>query len=162
MGQLALGIYGVVSYLALGSTRATWGSLTNGEYVGAGPALLPFTSVRSATLNITDGEANATTRAAAPWKLTGQALSDADIDIECLWIPGDAAQKAFLQAKLTRVSIAVALLDMAQATSGASGIWADFAVMDYTREEPEDKEMTLKIKLKPTLSNVPPEWVAVP
>jgi hypothetical protein len=41
-------------------------------------------------------------------------------------------------------------------------VWADFAVMEFTREENEDKEQVAKIKLAPTLSAVPPEWVAVP
>jgi hypothetical protein len=159
--MITLGINCQLSYLATG-TRATWGAATNGIHSGAAPgALTEFASVRSVTLSLPDGEADVTMRSGKGWKLTAQALTEAELEIEVPWNPTDAGFQKFLQAKLQRQSIACAALDGDKATALSQGLWADFAVMEFSREEPEDKEAVAKIKLKPTASTVAPEWVQV-
>jgi hypothetical protein len=58
-------------------------------------------------------------------------------------------------------SVALAILDGPSTTAGSQGLWADFEVMEFTREEPIEKEMLAKVKVAPTASAVPPQWVEV-
>jgi|SRR5579871_464643 len=156
--SIPLGIQAELSYLSTG-TRSTWGALVNGINTGSAPSLTAFNSARDVTLNLTSGEADVTTRGGGGWKLTAQALWDCSIEIESPWNPSDAGFSKFLGCHLTRTPIACAVLDGPHGTSGSQGVWADFAVMEFTREENEDKEQVAKIKLVPTLSAVAPEWV---
>jgi hypothetical protein len=58
-------------------------------------------------------------------------------------------------------SVALAGLDGDKATVGSQGFWADMEVMEFTREELITKEMIAKVKVSPTASAVPPQWVEV-
>ncbi len=156
--NIPLGINAEISYLPSG-TRATWGAAVNGIHSGAAPALTAFNTARDVTLNLSATEANVTTRGGGGWKLSAAALFECTIDLEAPWNPSDAGFTKFLGCYLTRTSIAVAVLDGPHGTTGSQGVWADFAVMEFTREENEDKEQVAKIKLAPTLSAVAPEWV---
>jgi len=160
MSQISLGMNGTVSRMTTG-TRAAWaGSATNGVYVAAPPASLStINAVRNVTLNLGATEANTSNRGSG-WKLSRQALKEASIDFEIPWNNGDAGFQALLQAYAGGTSIALAVLDGPCATGTSSeGLWADFAVMAFNRDEPIESEMIAKVTVKPTDSAVPPQYV---
>ena len=47
-------------------------------------------------------------------------------------------------------------MDGAVATAGSQGLWADCQVLEFTRDEPIDDVMSVKVTVKPTYSANPP------
>ena len=160
MTFIQIGINGIAYRLSSGS-RASWGTTAGGITTGAAPSnLVAMPIVRSVNLGLSTGEANGTTRATT-WELSLPALFKNELEFEIPWQPTDAGFMALQTAFFGRTSIALAVLDGDKATIGSQGIWADYMVADFPREEPEDKEMLSKVKLKPTVSAHGPEWVQV-
>lgn len=160
MNPISLGVNAEVSYLATG-TRATWtASPTNGIYVGAAPSLTAIPIVRNATLNSDATEADLSSRYST-FKLTGKALREASVDFEIPWAEADAGFLALLQAHAGNTSIAVAVLSGPHSVAGHIGVWADWDVKEFSRDENIEKEQIAKVKLVPTATstNVPPQWV---
>ncbi len=151
------------TYIQTTGARATWtASPTNGVYLGAAPgSLSEMAIIRNVTLGLSGGEADVSTRASI-YKLMRKSLRTVEVDLEIPWQPGDANFKLLLQSYLQNgVPVALAVLDGDKATSGSQGLWADFEVFEFTRDENQEKEMIAKVKVKPTASAVPPEWVQV-
>ena len=149
-------------YLSSG-TRASWGTATNGITSGAAPASLTEAKViKNVTLTLSSSEADVSSRASI-WKLVRKALRDASAELEIPWNPTDAVFIALETAFMDPASagIAMAFLDGDKATTGSQGLWADFDVTEFTREEPLEGAVMAKVKLVPTSSAVPPEWVKV-
>jgi hypothetical protein len=158
---VSIGLEGVV-YL-LSGTRATWSGSPNedGIYSGAPPeGLSNVNVVRNVTLNLSASQADVSSRASV-WKLLRKALKDGSVDFEIPWTPGDDNFQALLASYVNDSSVALAILDGPSTTAGSQGLWADFEVMEFTREEPIEKEMLAKVKVAPTASAVPPQWVEV-
>jgi hypothetical protein len=156
-----LGFNGKVYYLTT-PPRASWGTVTNGIAVAAAPTgLVEMTCVRDVNLGDAMGEADGTTRASQGYKLTLPALQELDIDLSIPWQPADAGFQILRAGYYARTTVALAILDGPSTQSGVSGVWADFSILTFPREEPEDKEMLCKVKIKPGWSAVPPQAVAV-
>jgi hypothetical protein len=156
--MVSVGLLGKTYYLSTG-TRSTWGAVSNGIHSGSAPASLSeISAIRNVTLNLSIAEGDGSSRASL-WKLVVMALGEADIDIELPWNPTDTGFQQFAKAFFGRTPMALAILDGDKATAGSQGFWADFVVTSFDREENIDKEMMLKVKVKPTPSAVAPEWV---
>jgi len=158
MSTVTVGLQGVVCIASSG--RATWAATPAANiYSGTAPAgLTAMNVVRNVNMTLNANKADVSSRASL-WKLTAMALQEASIDIDIPWTPADSGFQALRNAFFNRTSVALAILDGPSATSGSQGLWADFVVTDFPREEPIDKEMLLKVKIEPTASAVPPQWV---
>jgi hypothetical protein len=155
-----VGLQGVAYYLSSG-TRASWGSLTAGVAIAAAPSnLVAVPSIRNCNLGLNVGEADASSRASLV-KLTVLALEEWQVELEIPYNPTNTDYIFLQAARIQRITIAMAFLDGPKATSGSFGIWADFVVTGFGRDEPLEKEMMVKATLKPTSSAVAPQWVQV-
>jgi hypothetical protein len=163
MNPVQIGLNGVAYILTTG-TRAAWSGSANanGVYVAAAPgSLSPLNIIRNVVLNIGAKQADVSSRASV-WELTRKTLRTADIDFDIPWTPADSNFLLLQASFFLGTSVAIAILDSASTIPGAQGLWADFEVMEFPREEPLDKEMLSKVKIKPTSSAVPPQWVQTP
>ena len=144
------------------TTRLTWSaSSSNGIFMGPAPQTLALMNiVRNVNLTNTAGDADGSSRA-SQYKLHLQALFDAGLECDIPWNPSDPAFIAMEQAYFGRGTIALAALDGDIAVSGSQGLWADYIVAEFPRDEPLDKEVMSKVKFMPCPSLVPPEWVSV-
>lgn len=143
-------------------TRGSWAaSPTGGIYVGAPPALTLFAPARDVKINSKWTPADFSSRLSRA-KLTGPALQDFVLTFNMPWTPQDAGCIAVLAAHAAGTSIAFAALDgPCAAQSNASGIWADFSVMEFENDQPLEKEQLVSVTLNPTMtaSGIPPQWV---
>jgi hypothetical protein len=136
-------------------TRAAWPAS------GAAPNLDEVTNVKDVTLNLETGEADTTTRGNAGWRTTAATLKDGSVEFEMVGQDTDADFTAFQTAWLNKTSIACAVLNGGSTTAGVEGLWADFAVTNFSRSEPLEEAVAVSVTLKPYASTVAPEWVTV-
>ena len=158
-----LGIKAKAYMLPAASTRATWGAAdTNGIHGGAAPTgLTELTNIKDVTLNLTKGEADATTRAANGWKVVLAALKEGSIEFEMNWDTTDASFGQLFASWLNDTTVAMAFLDGDKATSANQGLWADFIVTGFAKKEPLQEVQTVSVTIKPAASAVAPEWVKI-
>jgi predicted secreted protein len=112
-------------------------------------------SVRNVTLNLEKGEADVTTRGNGGWKATVATLKDASVEFEMVWDTADAGFTAIKNSYFNNTAISLLILD---AATGGQGLDADFMVTKFTREEPLDEAIVVKVTAKPTLSTRSPTW----
>lgn len=157
-----LGIDARAYYLPTGE-RATWGAAgADGIHSGSAPSgLTEMTNVKDVTLTLNKGEADVTTRGANGWRLMRGTLKEGEIQFESIWDPSDAVFAKLFGAWLNNTTIAMAFLDGDKATAGTQGLWADFDVTGFEKKEPLEEAQTASITVKPTKSEVAPEWVKV-
>jgi hypothetical protein len=115
--------------------------------------------VKNVTLNLETGEADVTTRGNNGWKATVSTLKDASIEFEMVWDTSDAGFTAIKNAYFGNSAIALLALD--KDAAGGQGLDADFMITNFTREEPLDAAITVKVTAKPTLSTRAPQWHTV-
>ena len=125
--------------------------------LGAGGAWVELTNVRDNTLNLEKGEADVTTRANNGWRATVGTLKDGSVEFEMVWDPEDAGFDAIQDAYFNDTLIALAIMDGDVATG--NGLQADFAITNFTRNEPLEEAMSVQVTAKPTYSANPPQWI---
>lgn len=159
-GTVIVGLQGRVYVTS--ATRVTWAATpANNIYTGAAPqSLTVMNVVRNVNLETTASEADVSSRASL-WKLIAMALQDASVELEVPWTPSDSGFQLLRNAFFGRSSIALAILDGDVAASGSEGLWADFVVTKFPREEPLENAMMSKVTVKPAATLVPPQWVQV-
>lgn len=123
--------------------------------VAAGGAWTAIPIVRDLTLNITAGEADATTRGNNGWQATVATLLDASVDFEIVHDPTNAGYQALRDAALAREPIGMQVLD----EDGGEGLQADMMITSFSRGEGLQDNMTISVTAKPTLSDTAPEWI---
>jgi hypothetical protein len=52
-------------------------------------------------------------------------------------------------------------MDGPVATTGSQGLWADCMITDFSRDEPLEDAIKVKVTAKPTYSTNPPQWKTV-
>lgn len=161
--SVTVGVDCTVNYLTSGA-RATWAEApdsTTGMYIAAAPAdLAEMTCVRNVTLNDSSSEGDGSSRASIA-KLVVLALDEYSVEIEIPNNPSDSGFQALRNARVNRSVISLAILDGPSTTVGSQGLWADFVVTAWNREENIDKEVVIKATCKPTPTAVAPQWVSV-
>jgi len=159
---LSLGMNAKMYFLSTG-TRATWGTADgDGVHEGAAPGnLTEMGNVRDVTLNLEQGEADATTRTNNGWRATEPTLKEGSVEFEMVWDHADPAFVKFFKAWLNRTVIACAALDGDKAVADVEGLWADFKVISFTKNEPLEDVQLVSVTIKPAYSAVAPEWVRV-
>ena len=142
-------------YYQSSGVRATWpGS-------GAAPNLVEMTNVKDASTNLEKDEADLTTRGSGGWKITVPTFKDGTVEFEMVWDTADAGFVAIQNAYFGDATIAIAVLDGLKDAAGSKGLWADFGVAKFSRNEPLTEALTVSVTLKPGYSTVAPEWVTV-
>lgn len=116
-----------------------------------------LTNVRDNTLNLEKGDADVTTRGNNGWRATLATLKDGSVEFEMVWDPDDAGFDAIHDAYFNDNVIGLSILDGAIATG--TGLQADFAITNFTRNEPLEEAMTVNVTAKPTYSSSPPRWL---
>lgn len=143
-------------YRQTSGTRAAWPATESA------PNLSEITNVRDVTVNMTKAEADATTRGSGGWKQTVATLKDASVDFEMVWDTADthftAIQESFTSQN---TSIALAILDGVSTVEDTQGLWADFMVTGFEKQEPLEGVQMVKVTVKPTYSAVAPAWITV-
>jgi len=145
MGQ-KIGFEAKLYYCAAGVVADDWTELTN---------------VKDVTLNVEAGEADVTTRASEGWKATVAALFDAGLEFEMVWDTEDAGFTALQTAFFARSAIGLAIMDGGIAVAGAQGLKADFAVLNFSRNEPLEEALSVSVTVKPTYSATAPSWTTI-
>ena len=151
---VTFGLDGKLYYQSTGTREAWPGS-------GAAPNLVVIDNCRDLTMSLETDEWDATTRAAAGWEVIATKLTKATIEFEMLWKTSDAAFAAVKNAFMNGTTLALAVLDGVEDTAGVEGLWADFHVTKFGRNEPLREGMVVPVTLRPADSAVAPEWVTV-
>jgi len=126
------------------------------------PSWVEMTNVKDLTLNLESGEADVTTRGNNGWRATVATLKDGSIEFEMVWDTEDAGFEALSAAYFGDTAIGIAAMDGDITEAGRRGLWADMAVVDFSREEPLEEALSVKVTLKPTYSANAPEWKTIP
>ena len=119
------------------------------------PTWNEITNVKDVTLSLEAGEADVTTRGNNGWRATVATLKDGSIEFEMVWDTADAGFTAIKNSYFNNTAISLLILD---AATGGQGLDADFMVTKFTREEPLDEAIVVKVTAKPTLSTRSPTW----
>jgi len=103
-----------------------------------------ITNVKDVTLTCDAGEADVTTRANSGWRATVATLKECTIEFEMVWDPTDAAFVAIRNAYLNLDIIAFLVLDQLN----GQGPDADFAITSFSRSEPLEEAVSVKVTAK--------------
>lgn len=144
-------------------TRATWGTQdeTSGRHeASSAPAnLVEIASVKNVTLPSERATATNKDRG-ANWETGDVGPMTGSVQITLNHRATDAGRTALEAAYILDEQIALAILDKESDEVGAKGLWADFKVSKYQRNEPEDGPVTYDVELIPyDQAAVDPEWV---
>ena len=129
--------------------------------IGGSPVWTLLGNVKNVTLNLQKGEADVTTRANNGWKATAGTLKEGSIEFEMVWDTADAGFTAIQQAYFNNTLIGMAAMDGPIATNGSQGLWADCMITDFSRDEPLEEAITVKVTAKPTYSANAPLWKTI-
>jgi len=110
-------------------------------------------NVKDVTLNLESSEADITTRASNGWKVTAAALKEASVEWTMVWDTADAGFTAVKTAYFGNTALGLFVSDGA-----GSGLDADFIVTGFSREEPLEEAITVKVTAKPTYLTRAPAW----
>ena len=129
--------------------------------IGGTPTWSELTNVKNVSLSLQKGEADVTTRANNGWKATAATLKEGSIEFEMVWDTEDAGFTAIKDAYFNNSIIGLAVMDGPIATEGSQGLWADCHITDFSRDEPLEDAITVKVTAKPTYSANPPQWKTI-
>lgn len=120
---------------------------------------LPLTNIKNLTLNLESGEADVTTRGANGWRLKVATLKEASIEGDLLYDTADAGFAAVRNAFFGNLLIGILALDGPITEVGNEGLRCDASVLSFSRDESLEEALSAKLKLSPTYSTSPPQWV---
>lgn len=121
--------------------------------VGATPNTL-LTNVKDVSVNVTSGEADATTRAAGGWRISVSTLFEGELTFEMNKLPSDTGYKAIRTAFITKAPIAMAALD-----SVGDGLDADWVITNFSENQGLEEAVTISVTAKPTLVSRAPAFI---
>ena len=111
-------------------------------------SLTEMDNVKDATVNLSAGEADVTTRANSGWRATAATLRECTIDFEMLWKPGDAGFEAIKTSFLTSTPLALAALTGARETADSEGPLGNFSITNFSRSEPLEEGVSVSVTAK--------------
>jgi hypothetical protein len=141
-----LGLEAKLYYDPLGAEQSAWNEIGNAKDV---------------TLNLEKGEADVTTRANQGWRATVGTLKEGSVEWEMIWDTADPAFTAVKDSWFNNTLIGLAVMDGDIGTVGNQGLWADFSIINFTRNEPLEEAITVNVTAKPTYSTYAPNWVTI-
>jgi hypothetical protein len=129
--------------------------------IGGTPTWTLLGNVKNVTLNLQKGEADVTTRANQGWRATAGTLKEGTIEFEMVWDTADAGFTAIQTAYFNNTLIGLAAMDGDITTNGSQGLWADCSIIDFSRDEPLEDAISVKVTAKPTYSVNAPIWKTI-
>lgn len=78
-----------------------------------------------------------------------------------MWDSTDAGFTAIKIAFFGNLAIGLAVMGGEVAAAGSQGLQADFSITQFSREEPLEEAILVKIQAKVTYSATAPQWVTV-
>ncbi len=129
--------------------------------IGGTPLWTELTNVKNVDVSLQKGEADVTTRGNNGWKASVGTLKEGSIEFEMVWDTDDTGFAALQAAYFNDTAIGIAAMDGDVTEAGRQGLWADMAVIDFSRSEPLEEALTVKVTLKPTYSANPPQWKTI-
>lgn len=124
---------------------------------GSGGAWAELTNTKDVTLNLEKSEADVTTRGNNGWKASLAGLKDGSVEFEMVWDPDDAGFDAIHDAYMNNNKIGLSIMDGAIATG--TGLQGDFAILNFSRNEPLEEAMSVAVTAKLTYSTAAPIWL---
>ncbi|MCL2641114.1 MAG: hypothetical protein FWD53_09745, partial [Phycisphaerales bacterium] len=91
-------------------------------------------------------------------------LKEGTIEFEMIWDTNDTGFSAIQKAYFDNSIIGIAAMDgpiTGTGSAGNQGLWADCMITDFTRDEPLEEALSVKVTAKPTYSANPPIWKTV-
>lgn len=150
---MKIGYQGKLYYLSGTGPRATWGAAdANGLHSGPAPAGLALVKgVRDCTIDSERPEIDASSRDSAPYEAVTVGLIKVPVNFKVIWRPTDPGQLAILKAYLSRVpaTVPIAVLDDDSATVGATGWWADWAILKMSHAQNLSEGQIIDVSMKP-------------
>ena len=95
------------------------------------------------------------------WKATVGTLKDASVEFEMVWDTADAGFTAIKNAYFNNSLIGLAAMDGDITVNGHQGLWADCSIIDFSRDEPLEDAISVKVTAKPTYSANAPIWKTI-
>ena len=129
--------------------------------IGGTPSWTELSNVKNVSTSLQKGEADVTTRANAGWKASVGTLKEGSIEFEMIWDPDDTGFTALENAYFNDTVIGIAVMTGGMGEAGAKGLWADCAVLDFSRDESLEEAITVKVTVKPTYSANAPQWKTI-
>jgi len=141
----------------LAAARLAWPA------TGSAPDLNELTNVTDVTVNLSKSEADITTRTSGGYRATVGTLKEGEISFDMLWDTADPRFQEVFDAWDNSTSLSCAFLDGDSATADTQGLWADFAVITFEKQEPLEEAQRVSVTLKITIvsGNPAPEWITV-
>ena len=81
-----------------------------------------------------------------------------------VWDTSDKGFTAIKDAYFGNSIIGIAAMDgpiTGTSSNGSQGLWADCMITDFSRDEPLEEALSVKVTAKPTYSTNPPVWKTV-
>ena len=129
----------------------------------ASPTWNPIELIKDATLNVTKGEFDVTTRGAVGWGQVRGTIKDVELTFDMAHDNTNADFTALRDAYLNNTQIDLAALDAAANVAGAQGIRATWEILGFSRNENLRDAVTYSITAKPGFNVTnPPTWMTVP
>jgi hypothetical protein len=146
----------------MGALLGMSGKLYRNKGTYGSPVWDEIDSAREVAVTLSKGEADASTRGTGGWKATKSTLKDLQIEYTLVYNPDspddfDAVRDAFLAG----TQIEFLILDGAKEVSGSQGPRAICEIFNFSRSEPLEEVMTVKVTAKPTPSANAPSWYEV-
>lgn len=125
------------------------------------PVWNPWTNLRDLSLNLEMGDADASYRG-SNWKRTLATMKDGSVDAEMIHDPLVDDYNVIRDAFINKTVLDLAIADGAIATVGTQYFRADFQAFGFSRNEPLEDTVTVKVPLKISYSTNEPGFTTVP
>ena len=125
------------------------------------PTWSEITNVRDLTLSVEKNSADVSIRGST-WRLKATTLKEASIEFEMIWDHASEDFTALQTAFLNNTTVDVAAMDGAITTAGTQGLRAIMNVEKFSREEPLEEAVKVKVTLTPAYDTTNlPTWMTV-
>lgn len=117
---------------------------------GTPPSNTEMSNIKDVTLNLETAEADVTTRANNGWRATAATLKNGSVEFEMIWDPADTGFTQIQTAWANSEEIGLAFMDGPIDTTGSQGLVSNFTVVNFSREEPLEEAVRVKVTVKPS------------
>jgi len=127
----------------------------------ASPTWSELKNVRDLSNNDSMEEADTTTRGSGGFTEQEPTLRAVELEFDMVNKPGDTDLTAMRTAYINRQEVELAVMDGDITTSGSTGVRATFKIFEFGRNQDLRNAQMIAVKLKPSLSENPPEDMTI-
>lgn len=125
------------------------------------PTWNEITHARDVTANVEPGDADLSIRS-SDWKIHRPTLKDLSFEFEMLYDPTIDDFTVLQAACFNRTPVDLWAADGDSATTGSQGIRAVCYIYGFSRSEPMEQGVMVKVTAKPGDTTNPPSWYVAP